>query len=155
MKITCMFGQRRSDPDVIELMVAWDEYCLDENPEGFAEACETAKRSWGDDMLAEREVEIVVDERKIRGLFGTATISGDVVTEKPAEPEKLFVVRMYDRHDNQWVDVSKALPREHADRIWDEKTGGGKHNATSADVPYYDIFPSDTRMVFSGGFGES
>lgn len=50
MKTVALFGQRKSEHSLIELMVAWDEYCIDAHPEGFEEECEKAKESWGDGL---------------------------------------------------------------------------------------------------------
>lgn len=81
MKIICLFGQRR-DPEIIELMVAWDEYCVDANVEGFDEACDAAKRSWRDDLLESRVVEIEVDEDAIRARFEPVRMTGRVVEDE-------------------------------------------------------------------------
>ena len=68
----------------------------------------------------------------------------------------LFVVRQYDKYDHQWIDTSEALSEEDAEAYWAEKTGDGKHYASSDDPSghYYKVFPADTRMIFSDGFGE-
>lgn len=43
MRVVCLFGERRGyEGDMPELMVAWDEYCIDANPEGFEKACHDA-----------------------------------------------------------------------------------------------------------------
>jgi len=63
---------------------------------------------------------------------------------------KLFVVRHYDGFDHDWIDVSKAVTKEEADRILSEKTDGGTRNTKYADIDYYSIFPADTRMLHSG-----
>jgi hypothetical protein len=68
--------------------------------------------------------------------------------------DQLFIVRFYDGFDNQWMDVTGPLTRAEADRILAEKTSNGTRNASYGDIDYYSIFPADTRMVYSGGFGE-
>lgn len=78
MKIICMFGQRRHDPDLIELMTAWDEYCAEDNYEGFEEACQVSAKSWGDDLLSSRVIEIEIDESKIHERFATPTLKGTI-----------------------------------------------------------------------------
>jgi len=42
------------------LMVAWDEYAVDNNYEGYLEAKEQDTEAWGDDLLATRELVINV-----------------------------------------------------------------------------------------------
>lgn len=81
MRITCLLGIRKSHPDgVPEVMVAWDEYCIDSYPEGFEEECEKAKKSWGTDLLAHRLVNIKVSESDLCAAFETPEISGTVET---------------------------------------------------------------------------
>jgi hypothetical protein len=67
----------------------------------------------------------------------------------------LFVVRLYDGFDNQWIDVSKPMSKEDANKIWLEKTKGGTKQARFSDIDYYSVFPADTKMLFSEGFGET
>ena len=72
---------------------------------------------------------------------------------KPARLQ-LYVVRLYDGFDNQWIDVSEPVMHEEATRIWNEKTDNGTKSTKYADIDYYKIFPADTKMVFADGFGE-
>ena len=81
MRITCLFGQRKSQPESVELMVAWDEYCIDSYPEGFEEACETAKKSWGDDLLQWRILDLKTSEASITKLFDAPTLPAKVEAE--------------------------------------------------------------------------
>lgn len=67
---------------------------------------------------------------------------------------ELFIVRLYDGFDNQWIDVSEPVTKEEADKIWNERTKNGKGNIEFADIDYYAIFPAETKMLFSDGFGE-
>ena len=62
----------------------------------------------------------------------------------------LYVVRLYDGFDNEWMDVSKALPWEGALAIWNEHTKDGTRKTSYNDIDYYKIFPSNTRMRLSG-----
>lgn len=63
--------------------------------------------------------------------------------------EELYVVRLYDGFDNEWMDVSKPVSAEEADRIWREKTEGGTKNTSYDDIDYYRVFPADTTMLYS------
>lgn len=68
-----------------------------------------------------------------------------------------FIVRHYDGMDNVWMDVSTAVSKEEADRIWNERTKGGTQNTKFGDIDYYRIFPAETVMLFrdesEGGLG--
>ena len=63
--------------------------------------------------------------------------------------EELFVVRLYDGFDNDWMDVSKSLPYKEAFEIWNKKTKDGTKNTNFGDIDYYKIFPADTVMKYS------
>jgi hypothetical protein len=69
-------------------------------------------------------------------------------------PEALFIVRFYDGMDNQWMDVSGSVSHEEANKIWLEKTENGTKHIAFKEIDYYKVFPADTRMIFSEGFGE-
>lgn len=60
MKILATFANRAYDPEVIELIDAWDEFSVDENYEGFIESRTKAIESWGRDLLRWVTVEIEV-----------------------------------------------------------------------------------------------
>ena len=57
------------------------------------------------------------------------------------ESEKLFVVRKYDRFNNEWMDVSEKVSKEEADRIWNEKTKNGTEKTCYNDIDYFRIYP--------------
>jgi len=79
MKIVCLFGRTRCEENTApELLVAWDEYTLDCNPEGFEADCEKAKKSYGGDLVASRIVEIEVDEEELSALFAPANLKGKI-----------------------------------------------------------------------------
>lgn len=66
-----------------------------------------------------------------------------------------FIVRLYDGMDNQWIDVSGPVNKTEANRIYAEKTENGTKNTTYDDIDYYRVFPANTKMLFSDGFGET
>lgn len=78
MKLICLFGTRKHSLDAPELMLAWDEYSMDENPEGFSQECKDARKSWGEDLEQWRTIEIEIDEERLRAHFETPTWNGDV-----------------------------------------------------------------------------
>ena len=63
--------------------------------------------------------------------------------------EEKFIVRLYDGFDNEWMDVSKPVIYEEAQKIWNKETKNGTQNTNFDDVDYYKIFPADTVMMFS------
>ena len=63
--------------------------------------------------------------------------------------EELYVVRLYDDFDNEWIDVSKPVSYEEAQKIWNERTDNGEKGTNFDDIDYYKIFPADTVMYFS------
>lgn len=73
-------------------------------------------------------------------------------TSEPAP--QLFIVRLYDGMDNQWIDVSAAVSQDEARKIWLEKTENGTKRISFDEIDYYKVFPADTTMLYSGGFGE-
>jgi hypothetical protein len=63
----------------------------------------------------------------------------------------MFVVRLWDGFDGIWMDVSKPVTKEEADRIWNEKTNNGTERKCFNDIDYYSIFPADTTMLWTSG----
>lgn len=81
IEIRTLWGTRKGfGPEYAELMVAWDEYCIDANPEGFDADCEKAIASWGDDVEAARFITIRVDRDAIEGAFAETVVAGRVTT---------------------------------------------------------------------------
>jgi hypothetical protein len=82
MNILVLFGQRRERYEgeyAPEVMLAWDEATVEENPDGFDKAVDDARREAGDDMASTRIVRVTVDGDRIRRLLvGTPTVAGEV-----------------------------------------------------------------------------
>lgn len=51
--------------------------------------------------------------------------------------EDLYVVRLWDGMDVEWMDVSIPLPLERATAIWNKQTNNGQHSTTYGDIDYY------------------
>lgn len=68
--------------------------------------------------------------------------------DKPTR-QKLFIVRLYDGFDNEWMDVSSPLTKEEADKVWADKTCNGTKNTRYEHIDYYRVFPADTKMLYS------
>ncbi|MGZ6772568.1 MAG: hypothetical protein ACXVGA_08555 [Mycobacteriaceae bacterium] len=65
MKIHATFANRKYDPEVVELVHAWDEFCVDENPRGYNDSLRDDLASWGEDLLRWVTVEIDVEAAAI------------------------------------------------------------------------------------------
>lgn len=71
--------------------------------------------------------------------------------------EDLYIVRLYDGFDGEWMDVSGPLPKEEALELAGDKnekrmgSAAGKREGSYDDIDYYRAFPADTTMRFSGG----
>lgn len=79
MIVHTVWGVRKDSPDEPELMTAWDEYSVDNNPEGFREDVQKHLDSWGDDLLEHRQIEILVPESSIRSAFQPQRVHAKVV----------------------------------------------------------------------------
>ena len=69
MLIKALFITRKSDSAAPELLEAWDEYSIDENPDGAREAFTEALARVGDDVDQFRYVELDVDGRALSEAF--------------------------------------------------------------------------------------
>lgn len=78
MKIYTLWGLRRGET-MPELMVAWDEYCVDANGEGFVEALVEARKSWGSDLVDDRPLAIDIPDQTIERLFKRPVVRAKVV----------------------------------------------------------------------------
>lgn len=54
----------------------------------------------------------------------------------------LYIVRLWDGFDGEWMDVSEPLPKDEADKLCT-----GSYN----DIDYYMVFTADTKMFFADG----
>lgn len=69
----------------------------------------------------------------------------------------LYIVRLYDGWDGEWMDVTAPCKKDVADAICETNNaarGGslaGKRTGSYSDGDYYAVFPADTKMMFSEG----
>lgn len=82
MKIICLFGNFRSEPECVELLCAWDGFCADNDPEGMEEAFEAAAKARGSDLLETRRVWIDVSQAQVQERFDTPVLAGTVLPEE-------------------------------------------------------------------------
>lgn len=82
MRLHVLFGQRIESHEGEygpEVLACWDEFSVDENPDGFNDACDKARADYGRDMAAMRIIEVEVDQDKIRHmLVGRVVLAGKV-----------------------------------------------------------------------------
>jgi hypothetical protein len=69
MKIVALFGIRAYEPDLPELLVAWDEYSIDENGDGWEEEKDQRVNLIGDELIATAEIIIDVSEKSILSIL--------------------------------------------------------------------------------------
>ena len=53
--------------------------------------------------------------------------------------KQLYIVRLFDGFDNEWIDVSNPVKKEDAERIWNEKTNNGTEKTNYNHIDYYRI----------------
>lgn len=61
-----------------------------------------------------------------------------------------YIVRLYDGFDNYWIDITKALSKAEAIKVWMKETKNGTEHICYGDIDYYDIFQEHTVMVLRG-----
>jgi hypothetical protein len=57
-----------------ELVAAWDEWSIDENPQGWADACKHALDSMGSDLAAHRYIDLFVSGDDLDATFDPASL---------------------------------------------------------------------------------
>ena len=82
MNIRTMWGVRLYQDATPELMVAWDEYCVDENWDDWNEACQTKTKAWGSDLIERRFIDIYVPDSAIGKAFKTSYVAATKLTAK-------------------------------------------------------------------------
>ena len=78
MDIKTLWVRRASEPELPELVQAWDEFGVEDNPEGFAEACATSINAIGTDLDTYRYITIRVDWQTILDSFDDVEVDGEV-----------------------------------------------------------------------------
>lgn len=82
MDIASLWIKRKGYEDVApELLVAWDEYSIEENWDGWASACHDALKACGDEVLDKRFINLSVQQSQIEAIFMRGTIPVVNVTE--------------------------------------------------------------------------
>jgi hypothetical protein len=85
MDIHILFIQRKESYEgeyAPEALVVWDEFAMEENPEGFDEACAKELKAHGDQVQAHRVFRFHVDGDVIRKkLIGTPTLEATLLED--------------------------------------------------------------------------
>lgn len=69
--------------------------------------------------------------------------------------DDLYVVRLWDGFDGEWMDISEPLPQAEAEKLCGDENekrtgpGAGKREGHYSEIDYYAVFPADTVMRFS------
>lgn len=84
MYIRATFANRKWDPSAIELVTAWDEYQIDNNPEGYAKAVKEELDSWEDELLDVVTVDLKIDYPALAEMFEVKRMN---VTKMEQVPE--------------------------------------------------------------------
>lgn len=84
--IACLFIKRKFNMDAPpELVAAWDGWSIEENFEGWQQACKTALESIGDDIGAFRYVNVKIPGDDVEELFREyVTVEAVAVSEMDA-----------------------------------------------------------------------
>jgi hypothetical protein len=65
-----------------EALVVWDEYSVDENPEGFENAIKLSLAGQGSDVAAHRVIRVRVDQERIHKLLvKVPTVDGSIIED--------------------------------------------------------------------------
>ncbi len=82
MKLFILFGQRNQSYEgeyAPETLVCWEEFSVEENPEGFEGECDAAREKNKNDFSAFRVIHVNVDGDKIDRLLNkTPVVKGDI-----------------------------------------------------------------------------
>ena len=70
-------------------------------------------------------------------------------TEQEIADNPFWILRHYDGFDNEWIDITGAIPYAEALTVYNDRTNNGEKNAKFADIDYYCLFPADTKMLYS------
>lgn len=77
MIIRTLWIVRKHEDCLPELVEAWDEFSIDENYEGWVEACKAAVTSIGDDLAEERVLDISIPYDKLLDAFTAPVVKGE------------------------------------------------------------------------------
>lgn len=82
MRLYILFGHRPEEYEgqyAPEVLVCWDEFCVESNPDGFDEECAKSREKYGDEFAAMRVFEVEVDgEEIVKHLTHHPVIQGEI-----------------------------------------------------------------------------
>ena len=61
----------------------------------------------------------------------------------------LFIVRLYDSENNEWIDLTPPVSETEASKVWIAKTKDATQYTKYEDGDYYGIFPANSDMFFA------
>lgn len=65
MRIWATFINRKHDPKAAELVTAWDEFSIEENPEGYDADVAASVKACQPDVLHSATVEIIIPDSQV------------------------------------------------------------------------------------------
>jgi len=90
MNIHTLWVMRKSET-VPELLEAWDEFSVDENPYGFKAACADSLARVGSGVESHRFIDLSVSLRDVERQFGPAVLDADVVSEEKRQSTDAYL----------------------------------------------------------------
>lgn len=81
MILHCLFICRKGQESNPELLLAWDEYSVDENVEGFEQARTEALKSCQSEIAVTSMVYVEVPDQELLDAIHPATLKGKVSSE--------------------------------------------------------------------------
>ena len=89
MIVKSLWIRRKYDPSVPELLTAWDEYSIEENPDGFEADVEQALDKIGSDLMSYRVIDLVVYTPAILNAFEPVQVAAKPLAADDAREIKL------------------------------------------------------------------
>lgn len=80
-----------------------------------------------------------------------------ITKERQGIMSVLYIVRLWDGFDGEWIDISEPLSQVEAEKLAGDEnenrlgSAAGKRDGNYSDIDYYKAFPADTTMYFSEG----
>ena len=154
MNLAILFGQSKEEYEgqyAPEPLECWSEFNVEENPEGFEEACDDAKANNGY-MTAYKVINIEVDQDKIRELLiGTPTLKGEI--DRPPLKFSAGDKVLYYWTRSEWrkgtiKDVPEYRKRAMYQIIDEENPDGNVKNVAEDSIKLRDeMLPSDRHSI--------
>jgi hypothetical protein len=119
MIVTLVIATRKSEPGYPEVLAAWDEYAISDNPEGFAADVTKQVSALGNELETYRLFNVRINELVVLANMNTSPVDlGDVVVEPDeaiGELNEVLVQIANRRSDRGFMDSVRKSMAEHKD----------------------------------------